>query len=127
MIVPFPPGGSNDIMGRYIGHYFTERLGRQVVMDNRPGADGIIGTDIVARSAPDGYTFLMILHSQLAQAPVLLKKVPIDTSRDLVPIAALSTGVGLGVVRKDLPASSVRELVERLLTRGMSVPQPLPA
>jgi tripartite-type tricarboxylate transporter receptor subunit TctC len=53
MIVPFPPGGSNDIMGRYFGNYLTERLGRQVVMDNRAGADGIIGTEIVARSQPD--------------------------------------------------------------------------
>jgi tripartite-type tricarboxylate transporter receptor subunit TctC len=60
LIVPFPPGGSNDIMGRYFGHYLTERFGRQVVIDNRGGADGIIGTEIVARSQPDGYTLLVI-------------------------------------------------------------------
>lgn len=59
LIVPFPPGGSNDIMGRYFAQYLTERLGRQVVVDNRAGADGIIGTEIASRAQPDGYTLLL--------------------------------------------------------------------
>ena len=59
MIVPFPPGGSNDIMGRYIAQYYTERFNRQVVLDNRPGADGLIGTEIASRAAADGYTLLV--------------------------------------------------------------------
>ena len=115
------PGASNDATARGYADYFSSKLGVAVTVENKPGGLGMIAAELVARSAPDGYTFLMTLHSQLAQAPVLLKKVPIDTSRDLVPIAALSTGVGLGVVRKDLPASSVRELVELARRRPVSV------
>lgn len=115
------PGASNDATARGYADYFSSKLGVAVTVENKPGGLGMIAAELVARSAPDGHTFLMTLHSQLAQAPVLLKKVPIDTSRDLVPIAALSTGVGLGVVRKDLPASSVRELVELARRRPVSV------
>ena len=76
LIVPQAPGGSNDIMARYIGYYLTERLGRQVVVDNRPGADAIIGTDIAARSAPDGYTLLMVSAAYTTNPAV--RKVPYD-------------------------------------------------
>lgn len=115
------PGASNDATARGYADYFSSKLGVAAVVENKPGGLGMIAAEIVARSPPDGYTFLMILHSQLAQAPVLLKKVPIDTSKDLVPIAALSTGVGLGVVKKDLPVTNVRELVDLARKRPVSV------
>ena len=79
MIVPFPPGGSNDIMGRYFGNYLTERLGRQVVMDNRAGADGIIGTEIVARSQPDGYTLLVASAAHAVNGGT--RKLPVRSAR----------------------------------------------
>ncbi|HSQ05688.1 MAG TPA: tripartite tricarboxylate transporter substrate-binding protein, partial [Burkholderiales bacterium] len=72
LIVPQAPGGSNDIMARYIGQHLTMRLGRTVVVDNRPGADGTIGTDIVARSAPDGYT-LLLASSAFTMNPAVRK------------------------------------------------------
>lgn len=105
-------GSSNDATARAFAEHFASRLGVSVVVENRPGGVGMIAAEAVARSSPDGHTFLLTLHSQLAQAPVLLKKVPIDTSKDLVPIAAMSTGVGPMVVKKDLPVRTVRELIE---------------
>src|SRR5262245_66594180 len=65
LLVPFPPGGSNDIMARYFGQYLTERLGQSVIIDNRGGAEGIIATDIVAHDSPDGYTLLFVSGSRL--------------------------------------------------------------
>ncbi len=115
------PGASNDATARTYADYFSNKLGVACTVENKPGGVGMIASELVARSAPDGYTLLVILHSQLAQAPVLLKKVPIDTSKDLIPIAALSTGTGLGVVKKDLPVNSMKELVEYAKTRPVSV------
>ena len=82
---------------------------------------GMIAADTVARSAPDGYTLLITLHSQLAQAPVLLKKAPIDPARDLVPVGTFNTGVSLGVVKKDLPVTNLKELIALSKTRPVSV------
>jgi len=77
IIVPQAPGGSNDIMARYVGGVLSERLGKQVVVDNRPGADGMIGTDIVAKAAPDGYTMLMA-STAFTMNPAVISKLPYD-------------------------------------------------
>src|SRR5688500_12773627 len=75
VIVPQAPGGSNDIMARFIGGYLGERLGKQVVVDNRPGAEGMIGTDTVAKANPDGYTILMA-STAFTMNPAVVKKLP---------------------------------------------------
>ncbi|MDZ4359228.1 MAG: tripartite tricarboxylate transporter substrate binding protein [Variovorax sp.] len=115
------PGSSNDATARALAEYMTGRLGVPVVVENRPGAIGMIAADAVARSAPDGYTLLITLHSQLAQAPVLLKKVPLDTTKDLTPIAAFSTGTSPMVVKKDLPVKNFKELIALARQRPVSV------
>src|SRR5688572_14833783 len=76
LIVPFPPGGSNDILGRFIAQKLTERLGQQVIVDNRAGADGIIGTGLAVKAAPDGYT-LLIVSTSYAMNPAI-HKLPYD-------------------------------------------------
>ena len=109
MIVPFPPGGSNDIMGRYFGNYLTERLGRQAVMDNRAGADGIIGTEIVARSQPDGYTLLVASAAHAVNGGT--RKLPYDPLDSFAWIGMLGLGPSVLSVHAGVPATSVRELI----------------
>ena len=104
-------GGGVDATVRSFGEYFSTTLGVPVVIDNRPGAISMIAAEAVARSAPDGYTFLFTLHSQLAQAPVLLKKMPIDPLKDLVPVSAVSSGTGVFAVKKDLPVRNFAEFI----------------
>ncbi len=109
MIVPFPPGGSNDIMGRYYGNYLTERLGHTVVMDNRAGADGIIGTEIVARSQPDGYTLLVASAAHAVNGGT--RKLPYDPLDSFAWIGTLGLGPSVLSVHAAVPATSVRELI----------------
>ena len=115
------PGSSNDNTARAFADYLSTQLGVPVTVENKPGGIGMIAAELVAHSAPDGYTLLITLHSQLAQAPVLLKKVPIDPYKDLVPIAAISTGVGPMVVKKDLPVNNLAELIELARKRPVTV------
>ncbi|MBI2289536.1 MAG: tripartite tricarboxylate transporter substrate binding protein [Betaproteobacteria bacterium] len=109
LIVPQAPGGSNDIMARFIGNYLTERLGRQVVVDNRPGAEGMLGTEIVARSAPDGYTLLMV-SAAFTMNPAV-RKVPYDPLKAFDWVAMLGSGPTVLTVGPSLPVSSVQELL----------------
>ena len=109
MIVPFPPGGSNDILGRFIAQKLSERLGQQTVVDNRGGADGIIGTDLAARAAPDGYT-LLIVSTSYAMNPAI-HKLPYDPLKSLAPVALLGTGPNLLATGPGVPANSVKELI----------------
>lgn len=107
-----PPGASVDAMARAYGEYFSLILGVPVVIENKPGGLGMIAAETVAKSAPDGYTFLYSLQSQLAQAPVLLKKTPINVDRDLIPVSAVSPGATAFVVKKDLPVKNYAEFIE---------------
>ena len=109
LIVPQAPGGSNDIMARFIGNYLTERLGRQVVVDNRPGAEGMLGTEIVARSAPDGYTLLMV-SAAFTMNPAV-RKVPYDPLKAFDWVAMLGSGPTVLTVGPSLPVNSVQELL----------------
>ena len=110
LIVPVPPGGSNDILGRFMAAKLTERLGQQVIVDNRPGADGIIGTDLAARSTPDGYT-LLIVSTSYSMNPGIHKKMPFDPVKDLTPISMIGTGPNAIVVNPSFPVKTVKDLV----------------
>jgi tripartite-type tricarboxylate transporter receptor subunit TctC len=110
LIVPFAPGGSNDIMARLIGQKLSEAFGQQVVADNRTGASGIIGTDIAAKAPPDGYTLLM-MSLTFAVNPSLYRKLPYDTHNDLTPVTLVASAPLMLVVHPSVPAKSVQELV----------------
>ncbi len=111
IIVPFPAGGTSDILARLIGQKLTEAWGQQIVVDSRPGATGTIGTDMVVRSSADGYTFLLTDLGNLLIAPMTLPRVPFDVQRDLVPISTASYSPHLLVVHPSVPVKSVAELI----------------
>jgi len=108
LIIPFPPGGSNDIMGRYFAQYLTERLGKQVVADNRPGADAIIGTEIVARAQPDGHTLLIASAAFAVNGAT--RKVPYDPHKSFSWVGTLGYGPSVLSVGPALKVNSAQEL-----------------
>jgi len=110
MIVPYPPGGNADIVARLIGQKLGDRLGQQVVVDNRGGAGGLIGQEIAAKATPNGYTFTLVAVSH-AVNPSLYKNLPYDSKRDFVPITLAVAVPNLLVVHPGLPAKSVPELI----------------
>ena len=111
MVVPFAAGaGSNDIMARLVAQKLSDNFGQQVVVDNRPGASGIIGTDIVAKAQPDGYTVLM-MSLTLTVNPSLFKKLPYNTEKDLTPVTAVASAPLMLVTHPSLPVKSVREFI----------------
>ncbi len=109
LIIPFPPGGSNDIVGRVIAQGLGERLGKSVVVDNRSGAGGIIGADAAAKSAPDGYTLLLISSAFTMNSS--LHKLAYDPATAFMPIAMLGSAPSVLAVHSKLAASSVGELL----------------
>ena len=121
ILVGFAPGGAADITARVIGEKFTQSMGANVVVDNRTGATGIIATDIVAKSAPDGYT-LGIFALSFAINPSI-RKLPYDTERDFTPITITATVPLVLVVTNSLPAKNVKELIElaKAKPNGLSV------
>ena len=112
LVIPFPPGGSNDVVGRAIGMQLAERLGQGVVIDNRGGAGGVIGTEQAAKSAPDGYTLLLI--STAFPTSIAFNRLPQDAMKSFAPVAMLGSGPALLVVPAASPASSVRDLLDLL-------------
>ena len=110
VIVPQAPGGSNDIMARYIGAQLGERLGKQVVVDNRPGAEGTIGTETVARANPDGYTMLMA-STAFTMNPAVVKKLPYDPIKDFDWVAMLGNAPVVIVVGPAAPVNTLQELI----------------
>ncbi len=113
LVVPYSAGGSTDTVGRIIGPRLSERLGTQVVLDNRTGAGTLIGTEIVARAAPDGYTLLMATPPT-AVNPSLYPRVPYDLKRDFVAVTNVAGSSNLLVVHPNVPARSTRELIALL-------------
>ncbi|OGA48613.1 MAG: LacI family transcriptional regulator [Betaproteobacteria bacterium RIFCSPLOWO2_12_FULL_62_58] len=111
MMVPFPAGGGSDTMGRIVGTRLSERLGQQIVVENRPGAAGSIGADIVARAPADGYTILLGSTSELVQYPNVNPKIPYDPVRDFAPISLVGTIPLVLVVHPSLPVKNVKDLV----------------
>ena len=116
MVIPWPPGQATDLAGRVIAQRLTEKLGQPVVAENRAGAGGTIGTDVVAKSAPDGYTLLAGSSGPYTIAP-LLQRLPYDTTRDFAPIAMWGVSPYVLVVKPDFPANTVQEFVALLKAR----------
>jgi tripartite-type tricarboxylate transporter receptor subunit TctC len=111
LVVPFPPGGSVDVVARALTPKLSERMGQQVVIENRSGASGIIGTEVVAHAKPDGYT-LLINTIPFVTNSLLYAKVPYDPFADFLPVIWLCSSPATLVVNPSLPARSVRELLE---------------
>jgi tripartite-type tricarboxylate transporter receptor subunit TctC len=109
LIIPFPPGGSNDVVGRLVANQLSEKLGQKVVVDNRGGAGGVLGTEAAAAAAPDGYTLLIISIAH-AVNPALYK-LNYDPIKSFTPISILATGPNVLVVNPQLPVKTVKELV----------------
>ncbi|HEX9237130.1 MAG TPA: tripartite tricarboxylate transporter substrate binding protein, partial [Xanthobacteraceae bacterium] len=110
LIIPFPPGGSNDVVGRIVANQLGQKLGQTVFVDNRAGAGGVVGTDVAAKSAADGYTLLIV---SLAHAvdPWIYQE-PFDPIKDFVPVAILATGTNVLTVNPNVPVHSVKELID---------------
>jgi tripartite-type tricarboxylate transporter receptor subunit TctC len=110
VVVPWPPGASNDIVGRVLAQRLSENLGQQFVVENRSGASSIIGTELVAKSAPDGYTVLVNSATIVANA-LLFKKLPYDPLKDFTGVTPLARQVGMLVAHPSLPVKSVKDLI----------------
>jgi len=117
LVVPYPAGGPLDIMARAIGQKLSEAWKQPVVVDNRAGAGGNIGADLVAKSAPDGYTLLMGAVATHAINPSLYSKIPYDPVKDFAPVALVAQVPNILVLNPAVPARSVRELIELARTR----------
>jgi tripartite-type tricarboxylate transporter receptor subunit TctC len=111
VIVAWPPGGANDIAGRIVAQKLTENTGQQFVIDNRGGASGILGSDVVAKSPADGYTILVHSATHMSN-PHLYSKVPYDTLKDFVGVSPLGRQVGMLVVHPSLPVKTVKEFID---------------
>jgi len=116
MIIPSGAGGITDIVGRTIAPKLTDALGQQVVVDNRPGASGVLGSTIVAKSAPDGYTLLMVFPSHPVN-PALFPDIPFDTEKAFAPITLVSAVSPVLIVGNTSPARSVKELLDLAKSR----------
>ena len=110
-IAPFPPGGSSDLIARILSQRMSEQLGQPIVVDNRPGASGSLGTEMSARAPADGYTLLLGSVAALAINPHLLKRVGYDPVKDFAAVAAIARGPQMLVVHPSLPAATVQEFL----------------
>ena len=111
MLVPFSPGGASDTAARVVSQQLAPRFGQQIVIENRPGAGGVIGTEIAARATPDGYTLLMGSNTEIVINPNLYKKLPYNTQKDFTPISLVADTPLILVVNPSVPAKSVQELI----------------
>jgi tripartite-type tricarboxylate transporter receptor subunit TctC len=110
IIVPFAPGGGTDLTARLTAQKLSERFGQQFIVENRSGAGGVIGSDLVAKAKPDGYTLVVVSGSHTIN-PSLYKQLPYDTLRDFAPVTNLVAGPALLVVHPSVPANNVKELI----------------
>ncbi|MGH8617609.1 MAG: Bug family tripartite tricarboxylate transporter substrate binding protein [Burkholderiales bacterium] len=111
MVIGFPPGGGTDIIGRIVAQKLTETLGQQIIADNRGGASGQLGAELVAKSPPDGYTIMMAHIAAMSILPSLVAKLPYDPLKDFAPITLVAIGPNLLVVHPSVPVRSIKELI----------------
>lgn len=111
VIVPYPPGGGADFVTRVFSKTLSENLGQQFFVDNRAGANGNIGSELAAKSPPNGYTLLGVANTTLAINPSLYRQMPIDMLRDLAPVSIMAGQPNVLIVHPSLPAKTVKELV----------------
>jgi tripartite-type tricarboxylate transporter receptor subunit TctC len=112
LIVPFAAGGGSDILARIVAEPVSRRLGQPVVVENKPGGGATIAADMVAKSPPDGYTWLFTTAGPQITNPFLMKQLPYDAFKDFAPVAMLAKSVNVLVVNPNVPASNVRELID---------------
>src|SRR5712691_6128852 len=117
-VVPFPPGALPDQIARVLGRELQESLGQPFVIENRPGAIGVIGTAEAARAAPDGYTIVMTTNSTMAAAESLFKKLQYDPVRDFAPIMLISKTSMILLVRPDFPAQTLKDFISHARARN---------
>ena len=110
MVVPYTPGGYTDLMARTVGQKISEALGQPIIFENRPGANAIIGTDVVAKAAPDGYTFGTVIAAHAVNA-TLNPKLPYDTMKDFTYVSLMSVAPLIIIANNALPANNIKELV----------------
>lgn len=110
MIVPYPAGGGTDIISRMVAHKLGEKWGQQVIVDNRGGANGIIGTDLAAKAKPDGYTFVVVIATQ-AINPALYPKLPYNSDTDLIPVTLMAQYPFILTVHPSVPANTPRDFI----------------
>ena len=111
LVIPFPPGGATDIIGRTLAQKLSVQLGQTVVVDNKPGAGGTLGSAEAAKAAPDGYTILLATTSTHSIAPSLYKNIPYSVEKDFTPITEVATATNVLIVTPNLPVKDVAELV----------------
>ena len=120
LVVPYPAGGGTDIVGRVLGQKLHESLGQPVVIDNRGGAGGSIGTGMAAKSTPDGYTLVLVPTSHVIN-PSIYAKLPYDTERDFAPITMVASAAILMAVNPRVPANTIRDFVEAAKARPQTL------
>ena len=120
LVVPYTPGGSTDILARLAAQKLEERLKKQVIVENKPGAGTVIGSTQVARSAPDGYTLLMATPTPMAINVTLHRELPYDPATDLVPLVMVAGAPFVLVVRNGLPVKSAKELIDLARTKELT-------
>ncbi len=111
IIVPYPPGGTSDILARLIGAKLTESWGQQIIADNRAGANGNIGAELTARAAPDGYTLMLAELGNLVISSILFAKLPFDALKDFAPVSTVSYSPHLLATHPNVPAKTTKELI----------------
>ena len=112
LLVPFPAGGATDILSRAFSQKFSEKIGQPVVVENRPGAGGTIGSDAVAKAAPDGYTLLLATSSTHSIGPAINPKIPYDADKDFTPVGYVASSPNLVLVPNTSPAKTMREFID---------------
>ena len=112
LIVPFPAGGATDVLARAIGQYASEKLGQPIVIDNKPGAGGTIGSDLAAKADPDGYTLLIATGSTHSVGPLVNPKTPYNVERDFVPIVDVASTTTVMMVSNTVPAKNLQEFIQ---------------
>ena len=110
-IAPFPPGGTTDVLARVLAQKLGDALGRQFIVENRPGASGNIGAELAVKAAPDGYTLVLLASSALVINPFLYKRMTFDPLNDFAPISMVAAGGQVFVVHPSVPVRSVKELI----------------